>query len=613
MTKQELYKKAKMLPLLPGVYIIKSKNGEIIYIGKAKKLRIRVSQYFKDGVLHDTKTTRMVNTAHSFDVIVTQSEFEALVLECSQIKQHKPKFNILLKDDKGYSYIKISNEQYPKISACFASELDKTSVFIGPYMSSFAVNELVQTANDVFKLPRCNRKFPQDFGKGRPCLNAYIGKCMALCTGKISKSTYAEIVQSAEKMIRRGQSEILKQLEEKMMIAADKTDFERAALIRDQIKAIEKLTAGQKIIRSEIKEQDILAFAGSANATCAAILRFRQGRLADKKEILFYDSQDIDKLREEFLPQYYLSENEDIPKSIVVDALPPDVQDLEKYFSNTKGANVKIICPKRGEVLQLVEMAKTNALERLARESGRFANEQKVLDETAHLMGLSSVPTIIESYDISGWGDASSVAGMVVFNDGKPYKNGYRRFKIRQVQGTDDYKSMQETLQRRVEEYSKEGASGQFAIKPNLILLDGGKGQVSAVKKVLKGTAFEDVPLFGMIKDDKHRTRGLITANGDEIVLSMHKSVFAFITKIQDETHRFANDYRKRLQKGKTYSSSLQKISGVGPAAVKALMAHFKTINAIKNASEQELLLAKGVNKTVAKAVFLHYNNSNNF
>ncbi len=610
MTKQQLYSKAKMLPLLPGVYIIKDKSSTIIYIGKAKKLRTRVSQYFREGAAHDTKVMRMVNTAYSFDVIVTQSEFEALVLECSQIKQHKPKFNILLKDDKGYSYIKISSEEYPKISSCFASELDKTSVFIGPYMSSFAVNELVQTTNDVFKLPRCTRKFPQDFGKKRPCLNAYIGKCMALCTGEISKSTYEEIVQSAEKMIRRGQSEILKQLEEKMLQAAEKTDFERAALIRDQIKAIEKLSSGQKIIRSEIKEQDILAFAGSANATCAAILRFRQGQLSDKKEFMFYDTQDIDRLREEFLPQYYLSENEEIPKSIAVDVLPADAQDLEKYFSNIKGTSVKIICPKRGDVLQLIDMAKTNATERLARESGRYAKEQKVLDEAAHLMGLSSVPTIIESYDISNWGDGTSVAGMVVFNDGKPYKSGYRRFKMKEVIGTDDYKSMQETLKRRVDDYSKEGATGQFAIKPNLILLDGGKGQVSAVKKVLKGTAFDDVPLFGMIKDAKHRTRGLITASGDEIVLSMHKSVFAFITQIQDETHRFANDYRKRMQKSKTYSSTLQKINGVGPAAIKALMAHFKTINAIKSASEQELLKAKGVNKTVAKAVFEFYHNS---
>ncbi len=609
MTKQQLYNKAKMLPLLPGIYIIKDKNDTIIYIGKAKKLRTRVSQYFKDGIVHDTKVTRMVNTAFSFDVIVTQSEFEALVLECSQIKQNQPKFNILLKDDKGYSYIKISKEEYPKITACFASDLDSNAIFIGPYMSNYAVSELVQTTNDVFKLPRCTRKFPQDFGKKRPCLNAHIGKCMALCTGEINSETYNDIIQSAIKMIKRGQSEILKQLNEKMYFYAEKTDFERAALIRDQIKAIEKLSMGQNIIRSEIKEQDVLAFAGSANATCAAILRFRDGRLTDKREFIFYDTQDIEMLREEFLPQYYLNDNEEIPRSIAVDELPQSTKDLQKLFSETKGIKVTILKPQRGDVLKLIEMAKTNALERLARESGRFAKEQKILDETAHLMGLSTAPKIIESYDISNWGDGTSVAGMVVFNDGKPFKNGYRRFKIKEVLGTDDYKSMAETLTRRVNEFENTKAGGQFSIKPDLILIDGGKGQVTAVKKVLFNTKFADVPIFGMIKDAKHRTRGLINDCGDEIALSMHKNVFSFITQIQDETHRFANDYRKRLQKGKTYSFSLQKIKGVGPNLSKTLMAHFKTIGAIKNASEQELLCVKGINKNIAKAIYEFYNN----
>ncbi len=609
MTKQELFNKSKMLPLLPGIYIIKDKSDTIIYIGKAKKLRTRVSQYFRDGVLHDTKVTRMISSAFTFDVIVTQSEFEALVLECSQIKQHKPKYNILLKDDKGYSYIKISKEEYPRISACFASELDNSANYIGPYMSSYAVHELVETTNDVFKLPRCTRRFPQDFGKKRPCLNAHIGKCMALCTGKISKTNYDDIIQSAEKMIKRGQSDIVKQLQEKMLLCAEKMDFERAAIIRDQIKSIEKLSKGQKIIRSEIKEQDVLAFAGTAHATCAAILRFRDGRLVDKKEFVFYDTQDIEMLREEFLPQYYLNENEEIPRSIAVDALLPDAENLEQLFSETKGIKVKIVNPKRGDVLQLIEMAKTNAIERLARESGRFAKEQKILDEAANLMGLENIPKIIESYDISNWGDGTSVAGMVVFNDGKPFKKGYRRFKMKEVLGTDDYKSMQETLQRRIAEFEKENPSGQFAIKPDLILLDGGKGQVSVVKKIMKNTSFSDVPIFGMIKDDKHRTRGLINSDGAEISLAMHKGVFAFITQIQDETHRFANDYRKRMQKCKTYSSTLQKIEGVGPASVKIMMAHFKTINAIKNASEEEIANVKGINKNIAKAVYEYYNN----
>lgn len=606
MTKDELWQKAKMLPQLPGVYIIRDKRDEIVYIGKAKRLRTRVSQYFRPGVPHDEKVTRMIAAAFSFDVIVTQSEFEALVLECSQIKQHKPKYNILLKDDKGYSFVKITNEAWPRVSACFSSDHDGVSTYIGPYMSSFAVHEMVETANDVFRLPRCGKRFPQDFRKGRPCLNAHIGKCMAICSGKVSNEVYREAVDGAERMIRRGQGEILKLLEVRMQEAAERMDFERAALVRDQIRAIEKLSRGQKMIRSEIAEQDVIAFAGSGNATCAAILRFREGRLVDKREFVFHDTQDIETLREEFLPRYYLGDGEEIPRSIAVDGLPTDADELARLFSETKGMKVQLYQPKRGDVVQLVTMAETNARERLARESGRYAREQKQLDELAHLLGLAEGPRIIESYDISNWGDDSSVAGMVVFCDGKPLRAGYRRFRIKSVQGTDDYASMAETLARRAEEYAK-GGKGQFAEKPDLILLDGGRGQVSAVSAVLAGTKLADVPLFGMVKDDKHRTRGIITEGGEEIVLAMHRGVFAFVTAIQDETHRFANDYRKRLQKGRAYASTLQEVPGVGPATAKALMAHFKTVTAVREAAQEQLCEAKGVSKAAAKAVYAHF------
>ncbi len=607
MTKKELYEKAKMLPLLPGVYIISDKSGEIIYIGKAKRLRTRVSQYFRDGVPHDEKVTKMINNAFSFDVIVTHTEFEALVLECSQIKQHKPRYNILLKDDKGYSYVKITREEYPRITACFASELDKKSTFIGPFMSNFAVSEMVSAANDVFKLPRCNRKFPQDFGKGRPCLNAHIGKCMAVCTGAIDAQTYAETIDSAQKMLKNSRQEIIEVLNERMQAAAERTDFEKAALVRDQIRALEKLSTKQKIIRSEVAQQDVFAFVGSANAACAAILRFREGRLFDKREFVFYDSQNIDDVREEFIQQYYYSEENDIPKSVAVDVLPKDAKNIKLLLSDIKKSNVQLYSPKRGDVLKLVDMAKTNAAERLAREHGRFTKEQKQLDEMTSLLGLGSAPEYIESYDISNWGDGTSVAGMVVFKNGKPFKAGYRRFKIISVQKNDDYTSMREALVRRVNHFGVD-TKGQFAQKPDLILLDGGKGQVSTVIKALASTPFADVPIFGMVKDAKHRTRGLITSMGEEITLAMNKGVFTFITSIQDETHRFANDYRKRLQKSQTYSSTLQNVPGVGPKTAKALMAHFKTVGAVRNASENELCGAKGVSKAAAKAVFNFFN-----
>lgn len=605
MTKHELWEKAKMLPLLPGVYIIRDKTGTVIYVGKAKRLRIRVSQYFREGVPHDAKVTKMIQNAFEFDVIVTQSEFEALVLECSQIKQHQPKYNILLKDDKGYSYVKITKEPYPRVLAALQKE-DDNAEYIGPFTSSFAVREMVETACNVFRLPRCAKKFPQDIGKARPCLNAHIGLCMAVCSGKISQQEYNECVQNAVHMIRRGQTEMLKVLRVRMEQASERLDFERAAVIRDQIAAIEKVSRGQKVVRSETQEQDVIAFAGTASAVCAAILRFREGRLVDKREFLFRETQDIPALREEFLPRYYLEDNEFIPRTVAVDELPSDASELEQLLSETRGTKVRLYVPRRGDTAHLIEMARTNAAERLARESGRYAREEKRLDELAALLGLNTPPAVIESYDISNWGDGTSVAGMVVFENGKPKKSGYRRFKMKTVVGTDDYASMAETLMRRAQEYEA-GAKGQFAQRPDLFLIDGGRGQVSVVKQTLKGTALADVPVFGMVKDDRHRTRGLIDAQGREITLAMHKGVFAFITAIQDETHRWANDYRRRMQKSRAYSSTLQEIRGVGPATSRALMMHFKTVSAVKQASEAELASAKGVTRTAARAVYEHF------
>ncbi len=605
MTKFELWKKAMLLPLLPGVYIIRDKTGQIIYIGKAKRLRTRVSQYFREGVPHDAKVTKMIQSAFDFDVIVTQSEFEALVLECSQIKQHKPKYNILLKDDKGYSYVKVSHEGWPRISAALQKD-DENAEYIGPYTSSFAVREMVETACDVFRLPRCGKVFPRDIGKGRPCLNAHIGKCMAVCSGKVSEEQYREAVDSALHLIRRGQAEMLDILRARMQQAAERLEFERAALIRDQIAAIEKVSRGQKVVRSSVDEQDVIAFAGAQDAVCAAILRFREGRLCDKREFLFRGTGDVAAVRDEFLPRYYLEDEEFIPKSIAVDALPAGDADLARLLGEVRGAQVQFYVPQRGDTAKLVEMARTNAFERLARESGRTSREERWMDELGGLLGLEKLPRNIEAYDISNWGDGTSVAGMVVFEDGRPKKAGYRRYKMKTVPGTDDYASMAETLGRRVREYM-DGAKGQFGTKPDLILLDGGRGQVSAVRAVLAGTPFADVPLLGMVKDDRHRTRGLIDGDGREIALAAHRGPFTFISNIQDEAHRWANDYRRRLQKGRSYSSTLEGVPGVGPATSRALLAHFKTVAAVREASEAQLAAAKGVSRRAARNVHRYF------
>ncbi len=609
MTKPELYKKACMLPLLPGVYIIRDKSDDIIYIGKAKRLRTRVSQYFREGVPHDAKVTQMIAHAFSFDVIVCQSEFEALVLEASQIKAHTPKYNILLKDDKGYSYVKVTRGDWPRISAALQKD-DENADYIGPFTSSFAVREMVETVQDCFLLPRCGKEFPRDLGKGRPCLNAHIGKCMAVCSGKISCAAYNEAVQGALQMIRHGKKDILRQLRDKMQAASDRLDFETAALLRDQIAAIERVAAGQKVVMQQDTEMDVIALAGTSRAVCAAVLRYREGRLADKREFVFHDTADIAAVREEFLPRYYL-DGERVPKVIAVDALPPDHEALRQALDEARGSKVELYVPQRGDVAKLVTMAYTNAVERLGRESGRYTREEKLLEEAAQVLGLKAPPRLIESYDISNWGDGSSVCGMVVFKDGKPFRSGYRRFKMREVAGTDDYASLAETLARRAGEYEAarrgdkpDGPANQFAALPDLLLIDGGRGQVGAVRAALRGTALENVPTFGMVKDDRHRTRAIVDEAGREIAINRHRNIFTFVTAIQDETHRYANDYRKRLMRKKSYAATLTALPGVGEKTSAALLAHFKTVAAVRAASISDLEEVRGISHAKAEKIY---------
>ena len=613
MTKAELYQKACMLPMLPGVYIIRDKTDTIIYIGKAKRLRVRVSQYFREGVPHDNKVTQMIAHAFSFDVIVCQSEFEALVLEASQIKAHTPKYNILLKDDKGYSYIKITREEWPRLSFVLQKEEDGAE-YIGPYTSAFAAREMAESAMDAFLLPRCGKRFPQDIGKGRPCLNAHIGKCMGVCSGKIRCEEYNQAVKNAARLIRYGKKDILKTLRQRMEEASERLEFETAALLRDQIAAITKLSAGQKVVVDPDVEMDVIALAGTPRSVCAAVLRFREGRLTDKREFVFHDTADVDAVREEFLPRYYL-DDEQVPRVVAVDELPPDADALRQALSEKRGSEVQLYTPQRGDKAHLIEMAHTNAVERLARESGRYAREEKLLDELAQVLGLAAPPRWIESYDISNWGDGSSVCGMVTFRDGKPYKAGYRRFKMRTVAGTDDYASLAETMARRAAEYDKHTAlaaegtpSGNaFGEKPDLFLMDGGKGQVSAARQALAGTALADVPLYGMVKDDHHRTRAIVDGAGREIAINMNRGTFTFITAIQDETHRFANEYRKQQMKKKSYSSTLTELPGVGPKTAKALLAQFKTVGAVREASVEQLCQTPGVGGQTAQTIYDYF------
>ena len=378
----------------------------------------------------------------------------------------------------------------------------------------------------------------------------------------------------------------------------------------DEIAAIDRVAAGQKVVMDAGTEMDVIALAGTTRAVCAAVLRYRDGRLTDKREFVFHDTTDIEAMREEFLPRYYL-DGETIPKTIAVDTLPPDAEALNQALNEARGSKVELYVPQRGDVAKLVTMAYTNAVERLGRESGRYTREEKLLEEAAQVLGLKTPPRVIESYDISNWGDGSSVCGMVVFKDGKPYRAGYRRFKMRTVAGTDDYASMAETLSRRAAEdeaarrgEKQDDETNHFATMPDLLLIDGGRGQVSAVKQALRGTALEHVPTFGMVKDDHHRTRAIVDDAGGEIAINRHRNIFTFVTNIQDETHRYANDYRKRMMHKKSYAATLTELPGVGPKTSAALLAHFKTVTAVKQASISDLEEVKGISHAKAENIY---------
>lgn len=599
-----LRKKAMSLPLLPGVYIMKNADGEIIYIGKAKALKNRVSQYFGSQNRHPVKVRKMVENVDRFDYIVTGSEFEALVLECSLIKQHSPKYNILLKDDKGYSYIRISEGEYRKISAVF-NKKDDGSEYIGPYLSSYSVRQSVDAANKIFKLPQCNKVFPRDFGKSRPCLNYYISQCCGLCTGKIKKSDYDEAVDGAIAFLKGDSRDIIADLRVKMEKAAEELDFEQAAKLRDRINSIERIKEKQKVVYKSVEEQDVFATADIDGSVCLAVLRFSNGRLFDSEHFFFDDPGDKKGMRSDFITSYY-SMRDNIPKRVTVDGEVADRELLEQWLSEKKGKKVTVFVPARGEQLEIVNMCRKNAEEKLAIKKGRTGREIAVLDELKDLLGLKKTPEYIESYDISHTAGQDSVAGMIVFKGGKPYRKAYKRFSIKSFDGNDDYRAMNEVLTRRFSEYEKSKDSTEgFGKLPDLILLDGGVGQVHAVEPVLREFGLK-IPLFGMVKDNRHRTRA-ISGDGGEIAINSKRQVFTLVSEIQNEVHRFSVAYHHQKHAKRGLSLSLTEIEGVGEKRASALLKYFKTITAIKNAEVDELSKAPGITSAVAQNIYDYY------
>ncbi len=593
MTIEELKQKALSLTLEPGVYLMKDKNGEIIYVGKAKALKNRVVSYFRNVSAHNSKTRKMVSLVNDFDYIVTGSEFEALILECSLIKLHSPKYNILLKDDKGYSYIRISDGPFPRLSQSFKRGEEGT--FIGPYLSAFAVKQMVEQANLIFKLPTCKKQFPKDFKKARPCLNFYINRCMGLCQGKISEEEYQKIFSEALEYIKGGGVLSEEALQKGMEEAAEALDFEKAAQLRDRIRALHHIADTQNVLLGEDRFLDVWGFAENGDTVFAVVIKVREGILADKQNFSFEGSS-LSEVKNELLFRYY-SQTREFPKAVLVDEETEDLDLLSEFLSHCANGKLSAVIPKRGERKKLLEMAKNNAVEQLSLKVSRTGKEVAVLEELSKLLGLEKTPLRIESYDISNWGETGKVGGMVVFENGRPLKSAYKRFSIKTVAGQDDYASMKEVLSRRLTRFLS--GDENFAPLPDLILLDGGKGHVSAVREVLNELSLS-IPLFGMVKDSRHRTRAIVTEDG-EIAISPVRSVFTFVTAIQDEVHRYAISYQRTLHKKSTYQSVLTEVKGIGEKKQKALLRAFKTKKALKDATVEQLMEAAKIKEETAR------------
>ncbi len=601
---QELRKKAMALPKTPGVYLMKNEKGTIIYVGKAKALKNRVSQYFGSQNTHSIKVRRMVENVYDFDYILTDSEFEALVLECSLIKQYTPKYNILLKDDKGYSYIKITKGNWPKITAVLHKGNDDAR-YIGPYTSSFSVNSSVDEALKIFMLPRCNKSFPREIGKGRPCLNYYIKQCSAPCAGKITCEEYNEAVDSAIKFLQGDSAKIISELSAEMEEAAENLEFEKAAKLRDRITAIKKINEKQKVAGSDVKEQDVFAIAQAEDKFCLSVLRFFDGRLRDNEWFLFDEMNTLPETRSELITRFY-SMGRTVPKRVTVDGEVSDSELLTQWLSELAGHKVEIHIPQRGRPLELVTMCRNNASQKLALSIGRSGKATAALDELARLLNLPKPPVFIESYDISHTAGSDNVAGMVVFKNGLPYKKNYRRFSIKGFDGQDDYASMAEVISRRLNRYVEEKDTEEgFGILPDLILLDGGTGQVNSVLPIIKAFGF-DIPVYGMVKDNKHRTRA-IASDGGEIAINSKRQAFTLVSTIQEEVHRYSVAYHHSKHKKSMLNATLTKIEGVGEKKSKALLRHFKTVSAIKKASVDELCKAEGINRSTAEKVYNYF------
>ncbi len=589
--------KASHLTKSPGIYIMKNSEGNIIYIGKAKNLHNRVSSYFRENPDHTPKVAKMVSLVDDFDFIVTNSEYEALLLECSMIKQHMPKYNILLKDDKGYHYIKITAGKYPRIKSALQYENDGAT-YLGPYISGFVTKNTVEEVNKIFMLPTCNRSFQKI---QKPCLNYHIKRCMGVCKGKISQQEYSKIIEQAVDFIKGGSKETVEKLRTKMEEAAENLEFELAASLRDKISAIEKAANSHLIIEEALRDTDIFAFARNVDDLCVSVLCYRNGRLFDKNTFFVDNIIEPESFLSEFVASYYAT-TRDIPKNIIVETMPDDSELLEKMLKEKSGHTVKITTAQRGQGKALLSMCKNNAYEEISLKKQRLSTEITALEELQKALGLPKTPLYIEAYDISNLSSSAMVAGMVVFENGRPQKKYYKRFSIKSIDIQNDYASMREVLERRFLHYcNNDETDDGFKILPDLIFVDGGKGQINAVLPILRQMGI-NVAVFGIVKDSKHRTRAIATGGG-EIEISSKSAAFMLITRIQDEMHRFAIGYQRKKHSKDSFEPLLTEVHGIGPKKAAKIISHYKTRSALKEASVDEIAQIAGVSQQTAVEV----------
>lgn len=594
--------KLKSLPAQPGVYIMKDKKGAIIYVGKSKTLRNRVRQYFHAGAGHAPKVAAMVAAISDFDYILTDSELEALILECNLIKEHRPRYNILLKDDKNYPYIKVTiNEEYPRIFMTRRMEKDNARYF-GPYPGGFYVREMIDLLQKAFKVAACKKSFPRDLYKSRPCIYYSMRRCQAPCAGLVSADEYKKTFHEICAFLDGKNTGFIEELTEQMQAASDALEFEKAIDLRNKIEGLKRISERQRIISNKRGDIDIFAYASAGGAAVFEVFYIRGGKLLGSSSYKFETVYGISSAQviSEFLNRFY-EDAQFIPPKVLVSQAAEGAAALSQWLAAKRGGAVLIHRPQRGELKKLMDMALKNAGKTLGDFEIALLNAQrkeKAVPELAAALGLANSPQRIEAYDISNTAGSENVGSMVVFLKGAPAKSEYRRFKIK-VEGADDYACMREVLRRRLARAKK--GDGSFGPLPDIILVDGGRGHVSAAREAL-GEAGLSLPVFGMVKDGRHRTRAL--TDGDaEADLNRFGAAFRLIAQIQDEAHRFAINYHRSLRRKKNLESELKGISGVGDVLSKRLMSHFKSIDAIRSATIEEIMRVKGVNRKTANNI----------